>query len=85
LKIDQSFVRTLTTDPNDAAIVRAVVTLGHSLNLIVLAEGVETADQLERLRAEGCDQIQGFHVGRPMPAQEFRQLLARPLATAKSA
>lgn len=85
LKIDQSFIRGLTTDPNDAAIVRAIVTLGHSLDLLVLAEGVETPAQLSRLRAEGCDEAQGFHIGKPMPAVEFRKLLDRDAGFAKSA
>ena len=75
LKIDQSFVRGLNTDPNDAAIIRAIITLGHSLDLSVLAEGVETAAQLARLRAEGCDEAQGYHIGKPMPAAEFHKLL----------
>ncbi len=85
LKIDQSFVRGLTEDPNDAAIIRAIVTLGHSLDLSVLAEGVETPAQLARLRAEGCDEAQGYHIGRPMPAAEFRKILSGEGGLAKSA
>jgi diguanylate cyclase (GGDEF)-like protein/PAS domain S-box-containing protein len=85
LKIDQSFVRNVSTDPNDAAIVRAIVTLGHSLDLEVVAEGVETADQLARLRAEGCDHVQGFYFGRPMPADEFVAFVRSDPALAKSA
>jgi diguanylate cyclase (GGDEF)-like protein/PAS domain S-box-containing protein len=82
IKIDQSFVRNMAQDPNDAAIVRAIVTLGHSLELVVVAEGVETADQLAKLREEGCDEVQGYYFGRPMPAHQFRQVLAEdtPLA-----
>jgi predicted signal transduction protein with EAL and GGDEF domain len=82
LKIDQSFIRNLTSDGNDAAIIRAIVTLGHSLNLDVVAEGVETAEQLARLRAEGCDEVQGYYFAPPMPAPQFRDLLRaeRPLA-----
>jgi EAL domain-containing protein (putative c-di-GMP-specific phosphodiesterase class I) len=58
------------------------VTLGHSLELVVVAEGVETADQLAKLREEGCDEVQGYYFGRPMPAHQFRQVLAEdtPLA-----
>jgi diguanylate cyclase (GGDEF)-like protein/PAS domain S-box-containing protein len=82
IKIDQSFVRNMAQDANDAAIVRAIVTLGHSLELVVVAEGVETADQLAKLREEGCDEVQGYYFGRPMPAHQFRQVLAddTPLA-----
>ena len=85
LKIDQSFVRGLCTDPNDAAIIRAIITLGHSLDLSVLAEGVETEEQLSRLRAEGCDDAQGYFIGRPMPAAEFRKLVHRDGALLKTA
>lgn len=68
LKIDQSFVKGIETDPVDAAIVRSVINLGHSLNMKVLAEGVETQGQLERLGEEGCDYIQGFYYSRPLAA-----------------
>jgi diguanylate cyclase (GGDEF)-like protein/PAS domain S-box-containing protein len=85
LKIDQSFVRGLDKDPNDAAIIRAIVTLGHSLDLAVLAEGVETPAQLEQLRAEGCDEAQGYHIGKPMPAAEFRKMLIKDMGLAKTA
>lgn len=84
LKIDQSFVRNLQNDPNDAAIVRAIVTLGHSLDLNVLAEGVETADQMACLRAEGCNQAQGYYFGRPMPAEDFIRLIGVGALSARS-
>jgi diguanylate cyclase (GGDEF)-like protein/PAS domain S-box-containing protein len=77
LKIDRSFVRNLKSDANDAAIVRAIINLGHSLNLEVLAEGVETAAQVAHLRAEGCDEVQGFYFGRPMPSDDFVDLVRR--------
>jgi len=75
LKIDQSFVRNLRPDSPDVAIVRTIMTLGRSLDMKVLAEGVETAEQLEVLRAEGCEEAQGFFFSRPLPARAFRDLI----------
>ena len=71
LKVDRSFVSGLPADQNDAAIVRAIVTLGHQLGLRVVAEGVETEAQNALLRSIGCDEMQGYLFGRPMPAAEF--------------
>jgi EAL domain-containing protein (putative c-di-GMP-specific phosphodiesterase class I) len=76
LKIDRSFIQDLETDASAAAITRAVVALGHSLHLVVVAEGVTSEAQLDFLRALGCDAAQGFLFGRPVPADEFEKLLA---------
>lgn len=75
LKIDQSFVRDLGTDADDAAIAQAIITLGHTLNLRVIAEGVETPEQLAFLRQHQCDEMQGYLFGKPMPVEEFGKLL----------
>jgi len=75
LKIDQSFVRDIVTDQDDAAIVRAVIQMARSLNLHVLAEGVETAAVAAELDAMDCDMVQGYHFGRPVPAADFRRLI----------
>lgn len=75
LKIDQSFVRGLPDDTEDAAIARAVVALGHSLGLKVLAEGIEASRQVEFLRELGCDYGQGFHFGRPLPPSNMASSL----------
>ncbi len=75
LKIDQSFVRDLLTDPEDAAIVRAIIQLASGLGLQTIAEGVETAAVAERITALGCDEAQGYYFARPMPAAAFTELL----------
>jgi diguanylate cyclase (GGDEF)-like protein/PAS domain S-box-containing protein len=76
IKIDQSFIHDLTNNKESLAILRAVVSLGNSLNIVTTAEGVETAGQLEMLRAEGCTDVQGFFFGPPRPAAETREMLA---------
>lgn len=75
IKIDRSFVRDLSQRPDSVAIVRAISGLGRSLNITTTAEGVETADQLDRLRAEGCNEVQGFLFSQARPASEIAQLL----------
>jgi len=71
LKIDQSFVRDMAVNPNDAAIVRAIVQMAKALNLRTIAEGVETADVVAQLADLACDEVQGYHFARPVPAGEF--------------
>ncbi|MAK55946.1 MAG: hypothetical protein CML17_08905 [Pusillimonas sp.] len=71
LKIDQSFVRDLALDPRDRAIVQAIVTMAHALGMRTIAEGVETAAQLEILKTLGCDQVQGYYFSRPLSTEEF--------------
>ena len=83
IKIDQSFIRDICTDPEDCAIANAVISLGHGLKMQVIAEGVETLEQLEHLRAQGCDEIQGYYFSRPLPAEAFAQLVREGLAAAK--
>jgi EAL domain-containing protein (putative c-di-GMP-specific phosphodiesterase class I) len=75
LKIDQSFVNDITHEEDDAAIVRAIISLGHGLRLNVIAEGVETSEQLDFLRGHGCNQVQGYLFSRPVPAAEFAALI----------
>jgi len=77
LKIDQSFVRGLPHDADDAAIARTIVAMAHQLRMLVAAEGIETQDQADFLNGIGCDELQGFFFGRPVPAQQALALLQR--------
>ncbi|SFU89726.1 EAL domain-containing protein [Pseudoduganella namucuonensis] len=87
LKVDRSFVRDIIANGDDAAIVASVIALAHNLKLQVVAEGVETAAQLDYLQRLGCDIMQGYHFSRPLPAGAFRALLesGRDLRTASAA
>jgi diguanylate cyclase (GGDEF)-like protein/PAS domain S-box-containing protein len=75
LKIDIAFVREVTSNPDDAAIVLAIINMAHSLKLHVIAEGVEKDAQLAYLRRHGCDEMQGYYFSRPLPEQEFEMML----------
>lgn len=80
LKIDQSFVKDVLVDPEDASIVNTVIKMAHSLGLVTIAEGVETTEQLEFLRSQGCEEIQGYFLARPLPAKDFESWLRNRLS-----
>lgn len=75
LKIDIAFIREVTSNPQDAAIAKTIIELAHSLDLQVIAEGVETVEQLAFLTENGCDQVQGYLFSRPLPISELHELL----------
>jgi EAL domain-containing protein (putative c-di-GMP-specific phosphodiesterase class I) len=77
LKIDQSFVRDITTNPDDAALSTAIIAMAHSLNLKVIAEAVETADQMAFFKARGCNEIQGYYISPPLPPELFKAFLSQ--------
>ena len=76
LKIDRAFIRDVSTDANDTAIVIAIISLARGLNLKVVAEGVETREQLDFLRKHGCDEMQGYYFARPLTVAECTRELA---------
>ncbi|MGZ4955711.1 MAG: putative bifunctional diguanylate cyclase/phosphodiesterase [Methylobacter sp.] len=80
LKIDRSFISDLASDPNNAAIIVAIIAMAHSLGLEVIAEGVETDEQLKFLNMHDCNDVQGYLLGYPVPAEEFTELLHRLLS-----
>ncbi len=77
LKIDRSFIKDIMTDSSDAAITKATIGLAQGLELTTIAEGIETKEQLTFLRKQGCDQIQGYFISRPVPAEKVEQLFAK--------
>ncbi|GMT39509.1 MAG: hypothetical protein IEMM0001_0244 [bacterium] len=83
LKIDYSFIRDLTKDPEDATLVEAIIAMGRTLHLNVIAEGVETEQQVKFLRMHECDSIQGYLISKPLPAQELTALLHEKFATGR--
>jgi EAL domain-containing protein (putative c-di-GMP-specific phosphodiesterase class I) len=78
VKIDRSFIRNVPESHSDAQITSAVIALGHSLGLTVIAEGAETQAQIDFLRREGCDEVQGYFYSRPIPAADVKTFLGRP-------
>jgi EAL domain-containing protein (putative c-di-GMP-specific phosphodiesterase class I) len=83
IKIDQAFISNVERNAQSAAIVRAVIGLGRGLDMPVVAEGVETEDQLAFLRREACDEIQGYLIGRPRLIEDYAKLVGRPAARQK--
>jgi EAL domain-containing protein (putative c-di-GMP-specific phosphodiesterase class I) len=76
IKVDQSFIRDIPDDSDDAAIVTAIIAMARSLQLVVVAEGVETEEQIDFLKQHGCDRMQGFVMSRAVPPAEFARIVA---------
>jgi len=83
VKIDRSFIKDLPGDEDDASITHAIIMMAHGLNLSVVAEGAETAAQVDFLRAHGCDEVQGYYFGKPMPGHEFAELVLKQAGSGK--
>jgi EAL domain-containing protein (putative c-di-GMP-specific phosphodiesterase class I) len=83
LKVDRSFIRDLPEDPEDKAITEAIIAMGKSLNLTVVAEGVETQEQQSFLQDHACDEMQGFLFSKPIAAEAFAELLRGRVASSK--
>lgn len=79
LKIDQSFIREITENAEDKAIVNTIINMAHSLNMITIAEGVETQEQLAFLRENGCNEVQGYYFSKPLPAPDFQSYALLPI------
>jgi EAL domain-containing protein (putative c-di-GMP-specific phosphodiesterase class I) len=77
IKIDRSFVANVQSNPQSATIIRAVIGLGRGLNLPIIAEGVETQGELDFLREEACDEVQGYFIGRPAPIEQYAEIVGR--------
>ena len=75
IKIDRSFIRSIAAEPENWELADAVITMGKNLSLTVVAQGVETGEQVQFLRAHACDELQGFYLNRPLPPEEFEELL----------
>ena len=82
LKIDRSFVRDIAINQDDASIVSSIISLAHNLKLNVIAEGVETASQMDILRAQGCNEMQGYYFCKPLPSDQIETLLLNESNTA---
>ncbi len=85
VKIDRSFVEDMATNKDSTAIAAAIIAMGHTLQKEIIAEGVETLEQLELLRAQGCDHIQGYYFSRPVGAEDFARFARGHLAKSASA
>jgi len=81
LKIDRSFVRDLETNAEDRGLAEAIITLAKTLNLHLVAEGVETRAQADFLRKRGCDELQGYYFSKPLPAKQFERFVSRHRAS----